>query len=47
MYGPVATTCVLYVDGVLASNFSAYSFGTGIVIGITSDDATRDARARS
>src|SRR4051812_30921300 len=40
MYGPVATTCVLYVDGFLASNFDAYSLGTGTVIGITSAAAT-------
>src|SRR3954453_22596482 len=40
MYGPVATTCVLYVDGFLASNFLAYSSGTGAVIGITSAAAT-------
>ena len=29
-----------YVDGLLRSNFSAYSCGTGIVIGITSAAAT-------
>ena len=36
MYGPVNTVYWSYVDGVLASNFEAYSFGTGVVIGITS-----------
>src|SRR4051794_9810361 len=35
MYGPLNATCVLYVDGFLASNFDAYSLGTGTVIGIT------------
>src|SRR3954470_20445053 len=40
MYGPVNTTCVLYVDGFLASYFLAYSCGTGTVIGITSAAAT-------
>src|SRR5919197_708518 len=35
MYGPVKATCVLYVDCALASNFFAYSSGTGIVIGMT------------
>src|SRR5512147_1261724 len=39
MYGPLDTTCVLYVDGFLASNCFAYSSGTGAVIGITSDAA--------
>ena len=43
MYGPVATTCVLYVDGFFASNFFAYSSGTGAVIGITSAAATATA----
>src|SRR3954454_10055375 len=44
MYGPVATTCVLYVDGFLASYFFAYSSGTGIVIGITSAaETTKDS----
>src|SRR3954454_457732 len=46
MYGPVATTCVLYVDGFLASYFLAYSSGTGIVIGITSAAATATASGR-
>src|SRR3954454_24402302 len=40
MYGPVNTTCVLYVDGFLASYFLAYSSGTGAVIGMTSAAAT-------
>src|SRR3954466_16013363 len=40
MYGPVKTTFWLYVDGFLASNFFAYSGGTGIVSGITSAAAT-------
>src|SRR3954449_975301 len=40
MYGPVNTTCVLYVDGFLASYFFAYSCGTGTVIGMTSAAAT-------
>src|SRR3954452_13818907 len=40
MYGPVAMTCVLYVDGFLASYFLAYSCGTGAVIGMTSAAAT-------
>src|SRR4051812_28268486 len=40
MYGPVETTCVLYVEGFFLSNFSAYSLGTGTVIGITSAAAT-------
>src|SRR3954470_13495596 len=35
MYGPLNATCVLYVDGFLASNLPAYSLGTGTVIGIT------------
>src|SRR3954451_3908879 len=43
MYGPVATTWVLYVDGLLASNFFAYSSGTGALIGITSADDTLTA----
>src|SRR5689334_17975037 len=43
MYGPVATTCVLYVEGFLASNFFAYSSGTGAVIGMTSADDTLTA----
>ena len=30
MYGPEATTFSLYVDGDSLSNFSAYSFGTGV-----------------
>ena len=30
MYGPVATWWLPYVDGVLASYFSAYSSGTGV-----------------
>src|SRR4051794_16879086 len=40
MYGPVETTCVLYVDGFFASNVFAYSCGTGTVIGMTSAAAT-------
>src|SRR3954454_16059582 len=40
MYGPVETTCVLYVDGFLASYFCAYSLGTGTVIGMTRAAAT-------
>ena len=36
MYGPVKTTFLSYVDGLVLSNFDAYSRGTGIVIGITS-----------
>src|SRR6476659_1347133 len=40
MYGPVKTTFWLYVDGFFASNFAAYSCGTGIVSGITSAAAT-------
>src|SRR5919197_6406355 len=43
MYGPVAMTCVLYVEGFLASNFFAYSSGTGAVMGITSADDTLTA----
>ena len=43
MYGPEETTCSLYVDGFSLSNFSAYSFGTGVVIGMTSDAAKPDA----
>src|SRR5919197_1562902 len=43
MYGPVATTCVLYVEGFFASNGFAYSSGTGAVIGMTSADATPTA----
>src|SRR5215210_3584604 len=35
MYGPEATTCVLYVDGDSLSNFDAYSLGTGVVTGMT------------
>ena len=35
MYGPLETTFSLYVDGDSLSNFSAYSFGTGVVTGIT------------
>src|SRR3954468_8094495 len=46
MYGPVATTCVLYVEGFFASNFFAYSSGTGIVIGMTSAADTRTASGR-
>src|SRR5215218_6903128 len=46
MYGPVATMCVLYVDGFFASNSFAYSSGTGIVIGITSAAATTTASGR-
>src|SRR5689334_21280058 len=46
MYGPVATTWVLYVEGLWASNFFAYSSGTGIVIGITSAAATETAAGR-
>jgi hypothetical protein len=37
----------LYVDGDSLSNFSAYSFGTGIVIGITSEAAKPTACGRS
>src|SRR3954470_23837543 len=40
MYGPVETTWVLYVDGLLASYLLACSSGTGTVIGITSAAAT-------
>src|SRR4051812_27956456 len=40
MYGPVATTCVLYVEGFFSSYFCAYSLGTGTVIGMTSAAAT-------
>ena len=43
MYGPVKTTCWSYVDGSFLSNFWAYSFGTGVVIGITSAAATLTA----
>src|SRR4051795_3416730 len=46
MYGPVATTCVLYVEGFFASNLLAYSSGTGIVIGITRAADTRTASGR-
>jgi hypothetical protein len=46
MYGPVATTCVLYVEGLFASYFFAYSSGTGIVIGITSAAETTTASGR-
>ena len=35
-YGPENATCVLYVDGLLASNSLAYSSGTGADSGITS-----------
>src|SRR3954452_15364759 len=35
MYGPEEMTCVLYVDGLFASNFFAKSAGTGAVTGIT------------
>src|SRR4051812_43491754 len=46
MYGPVETTCVLYVEGFFASYFFAYSSGTGIVIGMTSaaDTSTPSGR---
>jgi hypothetical protein len=43
MYGPVKATCWSYVDGVLLSYFTAYSLGTGTVIGITSACETRGA----
>jgi hypothetical protein len=43
----VATTCVLYVEGFLASNSFAYSSGTGIVIGMTSAAATTAASGRA
>src|SRR5919201_6607612 len=33
MYGPVKATYWSYVDGDLASNFDAYSSGTGVEIG--------------
>src|SRR5690349_13380192 len=36
MYGPVKATYWSYSEGDLASYFDAYSFGTGVVIGITS-----------
>src|SRR3954447_11426245 len=39
MYGPVATTCSLYVDGACSSNFDAYSLGTAAVTGITRNEA--------
>ena len=39
MYGPEATTYLLYVDGLSSSNFSAYSFGTGVLTGMISDAA--------
>src|SRR5829696_591062 len=34
MYGPDDTTRSLYVDGLALSNFSAYSFGIGVVTGM-------------
>ena len=43
MYGPVKATYWSYFDGVLASNFLAYSSGTGTVIGITSACETSGA----
>src|SRR4051812_38610727 len=46
MYGPVATTCVLYVEGFFASNLRAYSSGTGIVIAIARAAATDTASGR-
>ena len=46
MYGPVKATYWSYSDGDFASYFSAYSFGTGTVIGITSAWATDSATGR-
>ena len=43
MYGPVKATYWSYFDGVLLSYFTAYSFGTGTVIGITSACETSGA----
>ena len=40
MYGPVKTMCFAYVDGFSLSYLSAYSFGTGIEIGIASAPAS-------
>ena len=45
MYGPEATTFSLYVDGDSLSNFSAYSFGTGVVTGMTRNAAKPGACA--
>src|SRR5687767_611159 len=47
MYGPVKATYWSYADGDFASYFSAYSFGTGTVIGRTSAAATVTATGRS
>ena len=47
MYGPVKATYWSYSDGDFASNFFAYSSGTGTVIGMTSAAATVTATGRS
>ena len=46
MYGPVKATYWSYWDGDSLSNFSAYSFGTGTVIGMTRACATDSATGR-
>ena len=45
MYGPVKATYWSYFDGGFASNFVAYSSGTGTVIGMTSACETSGALA--
>src|SRR3954453_296633 len=45
MYGPVKATYWSYFDGVLESNFFAYSSGPGAVIALTSACGTSGALA--